>query len=148
MRERKILTKYRIGSVLSVIAVLLVAESSWAHHSFSAVFDISKEITLTGTLTKLDWRNPHIAVFVEAKDNQGQPEAWVVETMPPNFFRARNITKSDFEKAIGQPVIVEAVRARDGSLYGLMQQITFPDGRSVRMPELQLFGDSDTPNGP
>ena len=148
MRERKILMKYRIGSVLSVIAVLLAAESSWAHHSFSAVFDISKKITLTGTLTKLDWRNPHIEVFVEVKDERGQPEAWVVETWPPNFFRARNISKSDFEKAIGQSVTVEVVRARDGSLYGLMLQITLPDGKSVRMPQLQLFDDSDTPNGP
>ena len=125
-----------------IAAVLLAAGSLWAHHSFSAVFDLSKKITLTGTLTKLDWRNPHIEVFVEAKGDRGQAEAWVIEALPPSFFRTRNISKSDFEKAIGQPVTVEAVRARDGSLYGLMQQITFSGGKSVRLPELQPPADA------
>jgi len=128
---------YKIGGALTVLAVLLAAGSVWAHHSFAAVFDLSKKFTLTGTLTRIDWRNPHIEISLEAKSDRGSVEAWVIEAMPPSWFRTRNLTKSDFEKAISQTVTVEAVRARDGSLHGLLQEITFPGGNSVRLPELQ-----------
>ena len=126
---------YRIGSALAALAV--AAGSLWAHHSFSAVFDLSKKFTLTGTLTKIDWRNPHIELSVDAKGDGGKLETWVIESMPPNFFRGRNAAKSDFEKAIGQTVTVEAVPAKDGSLYGNMQKITFADGKTVQLPDLQ-----------
>jgi len=127
----------RIAGAVTALAILLTAGSLWAHHDFSTVFDLSKKFTVTGALTKIDWRNPHIEVFLDAKGDRGQVEAWVIETRSPSFFRSRNIAKSDFEKAVGQTVTVEAVRARDGSLSGLMQQITFPDGKSVRLPELR-----------
>lgn len=135
------MTKHRIGAALIGLA-FMVSGSVRAHHSFAAGYDLSKKITLTGTLTKIDWRNPHIEVSLEAKGDRGQVEAWVIEGMPPSWFRTRNVGKADFEKAIGHPVTVEAVRARDGSLAGLLQQITFPDGNSVRMPQLQPAPDS------
>ena len=141
--ERKIFMNDRIGGAVTALAVLLTAGSVWAHHSFAAVFDLSKNVTLTGTLTKVDWRNPHIEVFLQTKGERGQLEAWVIEAMPPTWFRSHKVNKSDFEKAVGQTVNVEAVRARDGALHGLMQQITFPDGKSVRLPELQ-----SRPGGP
>jgi hypothetical protein len=128
---------HRIGSAAAAIAVLLAAGTLWAHHSFTVVFDASKQFTLTGTLTKIDWRNPHIEIFVEAKGDGGQVEAWRIEGFSPSFFRNHNVGKSDFEKGIGQTVTVEGVRAKDGSLYGLLRQITFPDGKSVKLPELQ-----------
>jgi len=124
---------YRTRNALTALAVLLTAGSLWAHHSFTAVFDLSKEFTLAGTLTRVDCRNPHIQIFVEAKGDDGNVQAWVIEGMAPNAFRGRNVGKSNFEEAIGRTVNVEAVRARDGSLYGLMRQITFPDGKSVRL---------------
>ena len=135
--EEQIVMNYGIGSALTLLAVFLTAGSLSAHHSFSAVFDLSKNVALTGTLTKLDWRNPHIEVFIQTKGDRDQVEAWVIEAMPPSWFRSRNVSKSDFEKALGETVKVEAVRAKDGTLYGLMQQITFPNGKSVRLPELQ-----------
>ena len=132
--------KYRADNALAALAVLLMAESLWAHHSFTAVFEMSKQFTLAGTLTKVDWRNPHIQLSLEAKDDGGTVQAWVIEGMAPSGFRGRNVGKSDFEKAIGQTITVEAVRAKDGSLYGLLLQITFPDGRSVRSLESQPRG--------
>ena len=135
--ERKIRMGYRIVGGLTIIAGLLSAGSVWAHHSFAAVFDLSRNFTVTGTLTKVDWRNPHIQIFVQAKDDGGQMETWVIEAMAPSWFRTRDVSKSDFENGVGQAVKVEGVRARDGTLYGLMQQITFPNGKSVRLPELQ-----------
>jgi hypothetical protein len=122
---------YRIGCALTAVAILVATASLSAHHSFAAVFDASKRVTLTGRLTKVDWRNPHIAFSLDAKGDRGQPESWVIEAGPPNFFQSRGIAKSEFEKAVGQPVTVEAVRARNGSLFGSLLKITFPNGKSV-----------------
>ncbi len=105
-----------------------------AHHSMSAVFDFNQRFTRTGTLTQLDWRNPHIYLFVDAKSDQGLVEAWSFEGPTPTFFRnPDNVDKSDFENAVGETVTVEASRARDGSLSGLIRQITLADGTVVSL---------------
>ena len=122
---------YRIGSALTALAILLAAGPLWAHHGYAVVFDPSKTVTLTGTLAKVDWRNPHIELSLDAKSDRGQVEAWVIEGGPPNFFSRKKISKSDFEKAIGQTVTVDALRARDGSRLGSLLKITFPDGKFV-----------------
>ena len=122
--------KYRI-SVFIILGVLLAAGTAWAHHNMSAVFDFNQRFTRTGTLTKADWRNPHIYLSVEAKNDQGQAEKWSFEGPSPSFFRIRNVGKIDFENAIGKTVTVEASRARDGSLSGLIRVITLPDGKVV-----------------
>ena len=75
------------------IAAMLVASSAWAHHNMSALFDFNDRVTLSGTLTKIDWRNPHIYVFLDAKGGDpkagDQVQAWSVEGPAPSFFRAR-----------------------------------------------------------
>jgi hypothetical protein len=101
----------------------------WAHHS-AVLFDISRTFTVTGTLTKVDWRNPHVEVFVEARRDDDTTEMWELETGAPAWFRARNLAKIDFEKAIGKTIIVEGVRAKDGSPYGYLYKIVFPDRSS------------------
>jgi hypothetical protein len=92
------------------------------------LFDLSKTFTLTGTVTKLDWRNPHIEVFLDSKNEAGRVDAWELETGAPLWFRTRNLAKSHLENAIGQVVMVEGVRAKDGSLYGYLYAIIFADG--------------------
>ena len=84
-------------------------------------------------MTKVDWRNPHVAVFVELKGDAGAVEAWEFETGAPSWFRGRNLGRADFEKAIGQRVTVEAVRAKDGTRYGYLYKMTFPDGNTVEL---------------
>src|SRR5262245_522901 len=101
-----------------------------AHHS-AVLFDLSKTFTLSGTITKVDWRNPHVAIFVDVKRESGDVEAWAFETGAPSWFRGRGFGKKEFESALGQAVTLEAVRAKDGSLYGYLYRITFEDGRSV-----------------
>jgi hypothetical protein len=118
-------------SALIVLAAVLMAGSAWAHHNMSALFDFNDRVTLNGTLTKVDWRNPHIYLFVDAKRDGSQPQAWSIEGPPPGFFRTRDVTKSDFEQAIGKAVTAEASRARDGSQSGLLRVITLPDGKIV-----------------
>lgn len=121
-----------ISRVLLVGAIAASA-TLWAHHSPSAIFDMSKKFTLTGTLSKVDWINPHIVVFIDAKGASGGPEAWKFESNPPAWFKRVTVGRADFAKAIGQTVTVEGVRARDGSLYGYLQKITFPDGASLEL---------------
>jgi len=117
-----------------LLCTLLCATASlWAHHSPSAIFDMSKKFTLTGTLSKVDWINPHIVVFIDAKNSSGAAEAWKFESNPPAWFKRVSVGRVDFAKAIGQTVTVEGVRARDGSLYGYLQKITFPDGTSLEL---------------
>jgi hypothetical protein len=120
-------------SAFAVLAVTLLAGSARAHHNMSALFDFNDRVTVTGTLTKMDWRNPHIYVFVDGKTgaDQAQVQAWSIEGPPPSFFRTREVNRTDIEKAIGQPVTAEVSRARDGSSAGLLRVMTLPDGKVV-----------------
>jgi len=101
-----------------------------AHHSPSAIFDMAKRVTVTATLTKVDWVNPHIIMIMDAKGDGGKIEHWTFESNPPSWYRSVGLTRADFAKAIGQTVVVEGVRAKDGALYGYMQKIKMPDGTS------------------
>ena len=122
-------------SVFASIALAVVmAGSAWAHHSMSALFDFNQRFTRSGTLTQIDWRNPHIYLLVDVKSNQGLVETWSFEGPSPYFFRKRDdVGKGDFENAIGETVTVEASRARDGSLAGLIRMITLPEGKVVSL---------------
>ena len=112
------------------VLAALMATAAWAHHNMSALFDFNDRVTLTGTLTKMDWRNPHIYLLVDAKRPTGTEE-WSIEGPAPNFFRTRDITKADIEMAIGKMVTAEVSRARNGSNSGLIRTMTLPDGRVV-----------------
>lgn len=125
--------KYRVYGVrLALLAVLALAPL-WAHHSPSAEFDMTKKLTLTGTLTSVDWINPHIKVTMEVKGEGGKVENWGFESNPPAWFRRVGVSRADFAKAIGQTVKVEGVRSKDGSLYGYLQKIIMADGTSLEL---------------
>ena len=113
------------------LAAMLVASSAWAHHNMSALFDFNDRVTLTGTLSKVDWRNPHIELIVDAKSGGDQVQPWSIEGPNPGFFRNRDVNKSDFDMALGKTVAAEASRARDGSRSSLLRIITLPDGKVV-----------------
>ncbi len=122
-------------SMLASIALAVVmAGYASAHHSMSALFDFNQRVTRSGTLTQLDWRNPHIYLMVDAKSDQGLVETWSFEGPTPRFFRKRDdVGKGDFENAIGEIVTVEASRARDGSLSGLIRMVILPEGKVVSL---------------
>jgi hypothetical protein len=115
------------------IVALLTTVSVQAHHSPSAIFDMSKHVTVTGTLTRVDWVNPHIVLAMEAKGEGGKVEQWKLESNPPSWYKSVGLARADFAKAIGQTITVEAVKARDGSLYGYMDKIKMPDGTSYEL---------------
>jgi len=119
--------------VALALALTLLAGSAWAHHNMSALFDFNDRVTVSGTLAKLDWRNPHIYVFVDGKTTAAQPQTanWSIEGPSPVFFRQQNINKADVEAYIGKMVTAEVSRARDGSNTGLLRILTMPDGKVV-----------------
>jgi hypothetical protein len=122
----------RIGALVVLTITLLTATAS-AHHNMSAIFDFNDRVTLSGTLTKVDWRNPHIYLDIEAKRDTGKTEAWKAEGPSPIFFRTRDTSKADFESALGKSIKFEVSRARDGSLSGLLRNITLPDGKVISL---------------
>jgi hypothetical protein len=120
-----------LRSLIAITALtILFSNSAGAHHNMSALFDFDNRVNATGTLTKADWRNPHIQLIVEV-NKDGQMEVWSFEGPPPVFFKERDITKADFEGAFGKTVTVEASRARDGSKTGLLRTMTLPGGKFV-----------------
>jgi hypothetical protein len=115
------------------IVALLATVSIEAHHSPSAIFDMSKHVSVTGTLMRIDWINPHIVLAVEAKGEGGKVEQWTFQSNPPSWYKSVGLARADFAKAIGQTITVQAVKARDGSLYGYMDKIKLPDGTSFEL---------------
>ena len=123
----------RIFRAWAPLVLAAVAGTVWAHHSPSAEFDMGKRVTVTGTLTKVDWVNPHIVVLMDAKGSNGSVENWRMESNPPAWFRRVGVTRNDLAKGLGQTVTVEGNRAKDGALYMYMQKITFADGTSLEL---------------
>ena len=131
----------RNSTIGALLAALIVSVPLSAHHSPTAEFDVTKRMTLTGTLTKVDWVNPHIVVFIDAKGGSGAVEAWKFESNPPAWFRRVGVSRADFSKALGQTVTVEGNRAKDGSLYGYLLKVTYADGSSLEL----VAGQPDKP---
>jgi len=121
---------HRIKLSMAVL-VMLLANEAIAHHNMTALFDFNDRVDLSGTLTKIDWRNPHIYMTVEVKGADGKVETWVIEGPAPSFFRIRDFGKADFEQSISKTVKVELSRARDKSKSGLIRTLTFPNGKVV-----------------
>jgi hypothetical protein len=118
------------SQVAIALVMILFSGTAGAHHNMSALFDFNNRVTITGTLTKFDWRNPHIQLIVDV-NKDGKMETWTLEGPPPIFFKERDISKSDFENAFGKTVTAEASRARDGSRAGLLRTMTLPGGKLV-----------------
>jgi hypothetical protein len=122
----------RFFPALSGIGLLLFGPSAWPHHSELAEFDPDNLISVTGTLTKVEWHNPHVWFFVDVTGDDGTVTTWGFSTSPPGALMRRGITKDAMR--IGAVVNVEGARARDGSTNSSTRSLTFEDGTAVLAP--------------
>jgi uncharacterized protein DUF6152 len=114
--------------VLSLAGVcLLVAATSWAHHSFAAEYDQSKPVTLRGTLKLVELTNPHGWIHMDVKGADSKVVAWKIETGPTNTLIRGGLRKTDF--VMGEEIVVKGFLAKNGTPTINGREITFADGR-------------------
>jgi len=100
-----------------------------AHHSFAAEYDDTKPIHVTGTVTKVEWQNPHIWFYIDVKGDDGKVVNYAFSGGAPGQLMRRGVMKSAIP--LGATVTVDGFKAKDGSSNGFGAKVTFPDGRMV-----------------
>jgi uncharacterized protein DUF6152 len=115
---KQALLAFGIGALLTVTPLL-------AHHSFSAEYDSKKPVTLKGTVTKIDWMNPHVYFFIDVEDDAGKVVNWGFEMGPPNLLKNSGWTKNTMK--IGDVIIVSGTLAKDGTNQGNARTVTMAD---------------------
>ncbi len=111
------------------MGMLSAAVPMLAHHSFSAEFDNNKKVVLKGNVTKVDWLNPHIWIYLDVKDDAGKVASWQCEGGAPNSLTRNGWTKNDLKK--GDAVTINGTLAKDASNTCNASSVKFADGRTV-----------------
>ncbi len=120
--------KIAIPAALAAAGLLAGAGSALAHHSF-AMFDLSKKVTLVGTVTKFDWTNPHSFVWVAVPDKDGKLVVWGAEGQSPNFLGRRGWSKRTVEPGDKITLIISPLK--DGSPGGMFSSMILPNGQTI-----------------
>ena len=119
----------KLAVVAASIGLLLSAMPVLAHHSFAAEFDAKKPIKLRGTITRMEWINPHAWVHMDVKGPDGKVVQWMIEAGTPNTLFRRGFTKDSLEP--GTEILVDGYLAKDGSNRANGRDVTLPDGRKL-----------------
>lgn len=123
----------KVFATLAAAGLLAIAGSAGAHHSVAGQFDMAKRTTITGTISKIDWINPHVYIHLDVPDEQGNVTTWRLESLPTAMLRKAGLT-SAMLKGDGGKVTVDGLLARDGteSLAWLLK-ITYEDGHFYQL---------------
>jgi hypothetical protein len=135
--KNKVLAGVSLAGVAA--ALLLAVLPASAHHAFAAEYDAKKPVKLKGTVTKMEWINPHAWIHIDVKKDDGSTEAWMIEFGTPNTLLRRGFTADSLKN--GTMLTVDGYQSKDGSLRANGRDVTLPDGRV-------LFAGSATPDAP
>ena len=130
------------ATVVVAGAFLAVAPAS-ARHAFGAEFDVNKPVKLTGTLTKVEWVNPHAWIHIDVKSPDGQVSDWMIEGGSPNILLRHGFTRDTLQ--VGTMLVVTGFQAKDGTNKANGKDITFPDGRKLFVGSNNTGGDNQAP---
>ena len=131
--------KSHFRRVFSLLFCLFVGVApAMAYHAFAGQFDVNKPITLMGTVTKVEWMNPHIYFYIDVKDNSGKVANWMIEGGSPNGLLRAGWTRNSLKP--GMEVSVEGYLAKDGSNIANMTTVT--------MAGKKVLGRIDSPGDP
>ena len=118
-----------LAILIAAAGLLLNAAQVYAHHAFAAEFDAKRPVKLRGTVTKMEWINPHAWIHVDVKSPDGKVINWMIEAGTPNTLFRRGFTKDSL--ASGTEILVDGYQAKDGSNKANGRDITFPDGKKL-----------------
>ncbi|HSP68767.1 MAG TPA: DUF6152 family protein [Bryobacteraceae bacterium] len=125
----------------ATMLVLLAPAAMLAHHAYTAEFDTTKPVKLTGVLTRLEWSNPHIWIYLDVKDDQGKVTNWGFSASPPGMLVRRGITKNSLKS--GEVLTISGHRAKDGSNNASGNIVKFADGRDARIGQDQALNPTE-----
>jgi Family of unknown function (DUF6152) len=125
---------------LASLGVVIAAAPVWAHHSFAAQFDDKAPVTIKGTLSKMEWLNPHTWIHVDVKEPDGKVVTWAIEGATPNSLLRRGLRQSDFPN--GVELEVHGYKAKNGTPVASGEKLMFTDGRNF------YLGAGDAPGAP
>jgi hypothetical protein len=112
-----------------------------AHHGFQAEFDGHKLVYVTGTLARFEWENPHIYLYVDAKDENGKVTSWQFEGDSPNVVKRAGTTRPDLLTYVGKTITVRACPAKDGTPRGAAETVKGADGHEWAVGGRRYVGD-------
>jgi hypothetical protein len=115
--------------LFAAVVLLSVTVPLFAHHAFAAEFDAAKPVKFKGTVTKMEWINPHAWIHIDVKGEDGKVTSWMIEAAAPNALLRRGWTKSSLP--VGTEIVVEGFQAKDGANRANGSVITFTDGKKL-----------------
>ena len=119
----------KLAAAMLGLGWLCAIAPAHAHHAFSAEFDATKPVKLQGTVTKMDWVNPHAWIHIDVKKPDGSVEQWMIEGGTPNAMFRRGFTKDSL--AVGTVIVVDGYQAKNGTLRANGRDLRLPDGRTL-----------------
>jgi len=137
--------KATLASLITAVGLFLLAGTAAAHHPFAAEFDKDKPIHLTGTVSKVDWSNPHAILYLDAKDSADHVANWTIELGGPNALKRRGWEQSALKQ--GVQVTVDGWQARDGSNRGNAKTVKIPNGKTLNAASSYYDSAKDSGNG-